>query len=133
MTAPAPRPWSLRGRLVRRVVLAASLAWLVAVGLAALVIAHEMSELMDETLESAARFSLDLYAGAGDAGGLTRSAGTIRIVDAGTPVADAPWPPLPRDGGHDDGDAQYAPRRRKTAGMVLSRMERSSPTDQRSR
>lgn len=103
MTASAPRKWSLRGRLVRRVVLAASLAWLVAVGLAALVIAHEMSELMDETLESAARFSLDLYRdrGAADAGALTGPAGPIRIVDAGTRVADAPWPPLPRDGGHD--------------------------------
>ncbi|MCZ0963343.1 histidine kinase dimerization/phospho-acceptor domain-containing protein [Paracoccus benzoatiresistens] len=101
MSLPAGRSWSLRGRLVRRVVLGASLSWLAGVGLAALVIRHEMSELMDETLEGSARFSLDLYRGAGDAEALARSAGTIRIVEAGTEVADAPWPPLSRDGGHD--------------------------------
>ncbi|MTE01102.1 hypothetical protein GIY56_12430 [Paracoccus sp. YIM 132242] len=98
------RPWSLRGRLVRRVVLGASLAWLAGVGLAALVIAHEMSELMDETLKGSARLSLDLYHHAGDAegiGAVARSTGTIRIVEDGREVSGAPWPPLGSDGGHD--------------------------------
>lgn len=101
MSRPAARPWSLRSRLVGRVVLGASLSWLTGVGLAALVIAHEMSELMDETLRGSARFSLDLYRGAEDVAALTRSTGTIRIMEAGTEVADAPWPPLSQDGGHD--------------------------------
>ncbi|MDQ1899585.1 histidine kinase dimerization/phospho-acceptor domain-containing protein [Paracoccus sp. WLY502] len=95
------RPWSLRGRLVRRVVLGASLAWIAGVGLAALVIAHEMSELMDETLEGSARFSLDLYRGTEDVEALTRSTGTVRIIEGGLERASAPWPPLSQDGGQD--------------------------------
>lgn len=101
MTGSAVRPWSLRGRMVRRVVLGASLSWLAGVALAALVIAHEMSELMDATLEGSARFALDLYHGTGDAAALGGSAAAIRIMAAGVEVSDAPWPPLSRDGGHD--------------------------------
>lgn len=95
------RPWSLRGRLVRRVVLGASLSWLVGVGLAALVIAHEMSELMDETLAGSARLTLALYQGGADMamGGDTGQA--LRIIAEGTEVIAAPWPPLDADGGHD--------------------------------
>lgn len=95
-------PWSLRGRLVRRVVLGASLSWLAGVGLATLVIAYEMSELMDETLAGSARLSLALYKGAGAVGAVAPDADSaIRILDAGTEVTGAPWPPLTHDGGQD--------------------------------
>ncbi|QIR86798.1 histidine kinase dimerization/phospho-acceptor domain-containing protein [Paracoccus sp. AK26] len=95
------RPWSLRGRLVRRVVLGASLSWLVGVGLAALVIAHEMSELMDETLKGWAQLTIDLHRRTDNVDAMARSAGMIRIIEDGRELSGAPWPPLTEDGGHD--------------------------------
>ncbi|MFN4062509.1 MAG: histidine kinase dimerization/phospho-acceptor domain-containing protein [Paracoccus hibiscisoli] len=95
------RAWSLRGVLVRRVVIGASLAWLAGVGLAALVIAHEMSELMDDSLGGSARLSMALYQGAGQVGTLVQGDGAIRIIDGGRAVTDAPWPPVVQDGGQD--------------------------------
>jgi two-component system, OmpR family, sensor kinase len=95
------RPWSLRQRLVRRVVLGACIAWLAGVGLAALVVAHEMSELMDDTLGNSARMSLSLYKGAGQLGALVQGDGAIRIIDGGAIVTDAPWTPVAQDGGQD--------------------------------
>lgn len=96
------RPWSLRGRLVRRVVVGASLAWLAGVGLAALVIAHEMSELMDASLRGSARMSLALYQSAGEMGQVRAGNDVaVRILDAGQVVAEAPWPPLTQNGGQD--------------------------------
>ncbi|CAM3377699.1 histidine kinase dimerization/phospho-acceptor domain-containing protein [Paracoccus nototheniae] len=97
-------PWSLRGRLVRRVVTGACLAWLAGVALAATVIAHEMSELMDDSLAGAARLSLALYQGAGQIGPVTPGDEVaIRLSDAGRLIADAPWPALTGDGGQDSG------------------------------
>ncbi|MFN3525446.1 MAG: sensor histidine kinase [Paracoccus sp. (in: a-proteobacteria)] len=95
-------PWSLRGRLVRRVMLGASVAWLAGVGLATLAITHEMSELMDDSLQGSARLSLALYQGDREVGPVTPGTGVaIRILDAGRMVTDAPWHPLTRDGGQD--------------------------------
>lgn len=101
MNRLAPRPWSLRGRLVRRVVLGASLSWLAGVGLAALVIAHEMSELMDKTLKGSAQLAIDLYGRAENVPAMARSAEMIRIVDDEREISGAPWPALTQDGGHD--------------------------------
>ncbi|MFC0201398.1 sensor histidine kinase family protein [Paracoccus rhizosphaerae] len=95
------RPWSLRGRLVRRVVLGACAAWLAGVVLAATVISHEMSELMDDSLEASARLSLALYRGAGQLGPLPPGDSAIRIVDGDMAVTDAPWAPVTDDGGQD--------------------------------
>jgi two-component system OmpR family sensor kinase len=95
------RPWSLRGRLVRRVVLGACAAWLAGVALAATVISHEMSELMDDSLEASARLSLSLYRGAGQVGTLAPGDSAIRIIDGGVAVTDAPWAPVTADGGQD--------------------------------
>ena len=95
------RPWSLRGRLVRRVVLGASLSWLAGVALAALVIAHEMSELMDETLRGWAQLTFDLHRRTPHAEVMARSAGMIRIVENGREIAAAPWAPVAENGGHD--------------------------------
>lgn len=95
------RPWSLRGRLVRRVVLGASLSWLAGVALAALVIAHEMSELMDETLRGWAQLTFDLHRRTPHAEAMARSAGMIRIVENGREIAAAPWAPVAENGGHD--------------------------------
>lgn len=98
ITRPATRPWSLRGRLLRRVGLGASLSWLVGAGLAALVIAHEMSELMDDTLEQSARLILSLYR---DGIGAAPGQGQVRVIVDGDEVIAAPWPALSKDGGHD--------------------------------
>ena len=95
------RPWSLRGRLVRRVVLGACAAWLAGVALAATVISHEMSELMDDSMEASARLSLSLYRGAGQVGTLAPGDSAIRIIDGGVAVTDAPWAPVTADGGQD--------------------------------
>ncbi|MFN3278663.1 MAG: sensor histidine kinase [Paracoccus hibiscisoli] len=95
------RPWSLRRRLVRRVVLGACVAWLVGVGLAMLVVSHEMTELMDDSLEGSARLSLALYRGAGQVGALAPGDDAIRIIDAGVAVTEAPWPPVSAIGGQD--------------------------------
>lgn len=96
--------WSLRGRLVRRVLIGACLGWGVGVGLAALVVATEMSEMMDDSLDNWARLAMTLYQEAGSpqtgrAGldRLTQGEIAIRIIDHGVVVADAPWPPLAGD------------------------------------
>lgn len=86
--------------MTRRVMLGASLSWLAGVALAAMVVAHEMGELTDRTLEASARFSLELYRAATDVQTPTAS-GPIRVIRAGVPQSDAPWPPLTRDGKHD--------------------------------
>ncbi|MEE2861595.1 MAG: histidine kinase dimerization/phospho-acceptor domain-containing protein [Pseudomonadota bacterium] len=86
---------------MRRVVLGACAAWLAGVALAATVISHEMSELMDDSLEASARLSLSLYRGAGQLGPLPPGDSAIRIVDGGVAVIDAPWAPVTADGGQD--------------------------------
>ena len=95
------RGWSLRRRLVRRVVLGACAAWLAGVSLAAVVIAHEMSELMDHSLRGTAHMSLSIYKGAGQVGNPMPGDGEVRILDRGAVVADAPWPMLTGSGGQD--------------------------------
>ena len=95
------RPWSLRGRLVRRVVLGACAAWLAGVALAAAVISHEMSELMDDSLAASARLSMALYQGDGQVGAVIPGDSAIRIIDAGVAVTEAPWRPVAAEGGQD--------------------------------
>lgn len=43
------RDWSLRSRLTRRLVLGVSLGWLTGLAIAIFVIAHEMTELLDDS------------------------------------------------------------------------------------
>ncbi len=81
--------------------LGACAAWLAGVALAATVISHEMSELMDDSLEASARLSLSLYRGAGQVGTLAPGDSAIRIIDGGVAVTDAPWAPVTADGGQD--------------------------------
>ena len=95
------RPWSLRRRLVGRVVAGACAAWLAGVALAATVIAHEMSELMDESLRASAELSLALYRGAGRIDAPPAGDMAVRILDGARMVTDAPWPALAADGGQD--------------------------------
>lgn len=94
--------WSLTGRLLRRVVLGVSLGWLVGLGLSALVIAHEMGELLDAALEKSAHLSLALYQASGVLV-LPEQMGesAIRIVDKGREILTADWPPLLHDGGQE--------------------------------
>ncbi|AUH62872.1 sensor histidine kinase [Paracoccus zhejiangensis] len=97
--------WSLTGRLLRRVVLGVSIGWLVGLGLSMWVIAHEMGELLDDTLAESAQLSLVLYQASGTLA-LPEQAGesAIRIIDKGREVVSADWPPQITDGGQDVGD-----------------------------
>ncbi|MBC7153576.1 MAG: HAMP domain-containing histidine kinase [Rhodobacteraceae bacterium] len=95
-------PRSLRGRLIRRMMVGASLSGLVGVVIAAFVIAHEMGDLMDDTLAGSARLALALYQGSGNVGAIDLGeTAAIRITDAGGAVISAPWAPLSHDGGYD--------------------------------
>lgn len=96
--------WSLIDRLRWRVVLAVGVGWLVGLGLSAWVIAEEMGDLLDDTLEDSAQLSLALYQASGTLV-LPEQLGesAIRIIDKGHEVLAADWPPLTRDGGQDAG------------------------------
>ncbi|HIC67409.1 MAG TPA: hypothetical protein EYO87_15700, partial [Paracoccus sp.] len=52
------RGWSLRGRLVRRLVLGVSLGWLCGMALTMLFLSREMTEFMDDILRDSARVVL---------------------------------------------------------------------------
>ncbi|MBM3606503.1 MAG: hypothetical protein FJX25_17805 [Alphaproteobacteria bacterium] len=66
--------WFLRGRLMRQVATGVCLSWLAGIGLAAFVIAHEMSKLMDQTLTGSARLSLAFHRGSGVVGEIAADA-----------------------------------------------------------
>ena len=53
--------WSLRGRLLRRVVIGIAASWMLGLLLSVLVLNHEMGELLDDSLRASARFTLTLY------------------------------------------------------------------------
>jgi two-component system, OmpR family, sensor kinase len=95
--------WSLSGRLSRRVMLGVSLGWLMSLCIGMWVIAHEMTELLDETLEAQSKVILALTR-ASDADPVALSEGLqLRIVRPGALLEEAPWPPLAVDGQHDRG------------------------------
>lgn len=105
MTAPAGTGWSLQRRLLRRVVAGVGLGWLLGLGIGMFSIAHEMGELLDQTLADSARSAMGLYRlwrveglPAGEVGG------AIRILDHGVEVIAADWPALSQDGGQKIGD-----------------------------
>ncbi len=96
------RGWSLRNRLLRRVLFGIGISWLVGLGLSARVLDHEMGELLDDSLETSARFSLALYRDSGVVdlpvpGGDT----AMRIQRGGDEIIGAQWPPQTGRGGHD--------------------------------
>lgn len=94
--------WSLRGRLLRRVLIGIGLSWLVGLALSMQVLNHEMGELLDDSLESSARFSLALYREAGAVDQPTQVGETaIRIMQNGAEVVGADWPALTQSGGYD--------------------------------
>ncbi len=96
------RPWSLRGRLLRRVLLGISLSWGLGLSLAVGALNHEMGELVDESLKATAKVVLSLYREAG-AVRLPQQPADIafRITRQGQEIDNAAWPPLGQDGGHD--------------------------------
>ena len=116
---PAPG-WSLRRRLLNRVVIGVAIGWLVGLAFGLWIIAHEMGELLDETLEDSARFSLALYQ-AGGAVNLPAAddASAIRIIDKGREVIGADWPPLAEDGGMDVGDWRVHRLSDPVSGVVI--------------
>ena len=96
------RRWSLRGRLVKRLLLGVSLGWLVALGVAIFVISHEMTELLDETLRQSAHVALAIYDAAEGVADLDLGEGSaIRIQRGGAEIHGAPWPVQAADGAHE--------------------------------
>ena len=100
--APTNANWSLRGRLLRRVVIGIGASWLLGLALSLAVLNHEMGELMDDSLRASARFSLALYQSAG-AVDLPAQDGdyTTRVMRDGVEITGAAWPVQSENGGHD--------------------------------
>ena len=101
------RPWSLRGRLTRRVLALVVGGWLATVLLSVLVLNHEMKEMFDEELQALVETTV-LYLDTAQ-GTIPRNLGVqtndgervLRILPADGPPTPAPWPALAADGFHD--------------------------------
>ena len=99
------KPWSIRRRLSRRVLVLVSLAWIASIGLATLFLDHEINEILDEELQAVADTTV-LYLDATPGQVIPRSIGVkpgpgerlLRILRQGDPPPDAPWPALTEDG-----------------------------------
>lgn len=97
--------WSLKRRLLGRVVIGVGLGWLLGLGIGLWIIAHEMGELLDESLKDSAHLSAALYQASGSAGLHALDVSSdIRIIDHGREVIAAEWPPLDEDGGQTLGE-----------------------------
>lgn len=96
------RPWSLRSRLTRRLILGVSLGWLSAIGIAIFVIAHEMTELLDDSLQASARVVWAVMAEGDTTATEIDLDGdhATRILRDGREISPAPWPAQQRDGSH---------------------------------
>lgn len=91
--------WSLKRRLLGRVVIGVGLGWLLGLGIGLWIIAHEMGELLDKSLKDSAHLSAALYQASGSAGLHALDVSSdIRIIDHGREVIAADWPPLDEDG-----------------------------------
>ena len=94
--------WSLRNRLLLRVLIGIGISWLVGLVLSAQVLNHEMGELLDDSLETSARFSLALYRDAGKVDLPPQATETaMRILQDGVEVMGADWPAQVGTGGRD--------------------------------
>jgi len=95
------RDWSLQGRLTRRLILGVSLGWLTGLCIAIFVIAHEMTELLDDSLKASAHVATAAFAASGTAEGLDLDPDYgIRIRRGGVEINPAPWPEQQEDGTH---------------------------------
>ena len=92
--------WSLRGRLLRRVVIGIAASWMLGLLLSVLVLNHEMGELLDDSLRASARFTLTLYKSS-DKVDLPQptASSAIRVMRDGVEIVGADWPVLTRNGG----------------------------------
>ncbi|MFD1797377.1 hypothetical protein FQV27_10450 [Paracoccus aurantiacus] len=94
--------WSLRGRLLRRVLIGVGLGWLLGLILAISAVRYEMGELLDESLGGIAQLSLSIYRETGDVALPPYSGDTqLRIIHNGDERLSAAWPALAQDGGFD--------------------------------
>jgi two-component system OmpR family sensor kinase len=95
------RDWSLRSRLTRRLVLGVSLGWLTGLAIAIFVIAHEMTELLDDSLKASAHVASAAFAAGQGTEGLDLDPDyAIRIQRNGVETIPAPWPAQQQDGTH---------------------------------
>ena len=96
------RPWSLRARLLRRVLLAVGLSWGAGLGLAIAALNHEMGELVDESLRATGEYVLSVYREMGEIPLPQQTSDLkIRVVAAGKKIGEGDWEVLQKDGGHD--------------------------------
>ena len=101
------KPWSIRRRLTRRVLLLVLLAWLLTIVLATLFLNHEVNEMLDEELQAVAETTV-LYIEATPGKVIPRSIGidpgngerVLRILRPGDPDPGQPWPAITEDGFH---------------------------------
>ncbi|MDQ2066597.1 histidine kinase dimerization/phospho-acceptor domain-containing protein [Xinfangfangia sp. CPCC 101601] len=106
-----PRPWSIRGRLTRRILALVLLAWLGSIALTALFLDHEISEMMDEEMQAVAETTVQ-YLDSSPGRVIGRSVGinpgngeqVLRIFPLEAEIPDAPWPKIAADGFHDSRD-----------------------------
>lgn len=104
----AGTPWSLRRRLTGRVLGLVVTGWLATIGLAALILGHEMNDMFDDELAALVETTvLSLDATGGRAiprhMGVQTSTGerVLRILPGTGAPPPAPWPELDEDGLHD--------------------------------
>ena len=123
MTARA-RPWSLRGRLTRRVLALVLGAWFATVALSAFVLNHEMNEMFDEELSALVETTV-LYLDTAQTGTIPRTLGVetrdgervLRILAPASVAPPAPWRALSADGFHDAPGWRIL--RQRAEGMVI--------------
>ncbi|MTH62400.1 histidine kinase dimerization/phospho-acceptor domain-containing protein [Paracoccus litorisediminis] len=95
------RDWSLRSRLTHRLVLGVSLGWLTGLFIAIFVIAHEMTELLDDSLKASAHVASAAFASGQGTERLDLDPDyAIRILRNGAETTPAPWPEQQADGTH---------------------------------
>lgn len=112
--------WSLRNRLLLRVLIGIGISWLVGLVLSAQVLNHEMGELLDDSLETSARFSLALYRDAGKVDLPPQSTETaMRILQDGVEVMGADWPAQVGTGGRDVAGWRVYRLEDKTSGIAI--------------
>ena len=112
--------WSLRNRLLLRVLIGIGISWLVGLVLSAQVLNHEMGELLDDSLETSARFSLALYRDAGKVDLPPQATETaMRILQDGVEVMGADWPAQVGTGGRDVAGWRVYRLEDKTSGIAI--------------
>ncbi|WP_045388996.1 HAMP domain-containing sensor histidine kinase [Falsirhodobacter sp. alg1] len=99
------RRWTLRGRLLRNVLLTVAGGWIITAAAGVYALNYEMREMLDDTMEIDASLVLHLLE-SNNVGTIRQWVDThpgtdkqmVRVYDADQAVTDVPWPALEEDG-----------------------------------